>query len=112
MRRARYAVAGLVVVAAGGIAVSGAAISLGTAVPLVAQHAAFAVAIADVTGDGHGDLIVPGYYSSKVSVHAGNGDGTFGTPFDLATSAEKFTSRIRTAWLNGDAAQNGEDAGV
>jgi hypothetical protein len=43
------------------------------------------VAIGDLNGDGNPDLAVASYYSEKVSVLLGNGDGTFGARTDYRT---------------------------
>lgn len=45
------------------------------------------VVIADVTGDGHPDIVVSRPFADRVSLLAGDGTGDFATPSDLPTGA-------------------------
>jgi hypothetical protein len=60
----------------------------------------YAVAVADVNGDGHLDLIVADNAKNVVSVLLGNGDGTFEVPQDFATG--QLPRAVVVADVNGD----------
>jgi uncharacterized protein (UPF0548 family) len=64
-------------------------------------HLSYSVAVADVNGDGHPDLIATNFsVSGKVSVLLGNGNGTFQKAQEFATS--KFPLSVAVADINGD----------
>ena len=48
-------------------------------------HSPQGVAFADVTGDGHADIVTANLYSSDLSVLAGHGDGSFAAAMSLPT---------------------------
>ena len=58
------------------------------------------VAIQDLNGDGHPDLVVSDYNSDAVSVLLGNGDGSFGARTDFVTG--KNPKAVAIGDLNGD----------
>ena len=60
----------------------------------------FAVAVADLNGDGRPDLIVANLLDNDVGVMLGNGDGTFQAEVTYATVSEPAT--IAVGDLNGD----------
>jgi Bacterial Ig-like domain (group 3)/FG-GAP-like repeat/FG-GAP repeat len=63
---------------------------------------AFAIAVADVNGDGNPDLLVTNsYYSNTVGVLLGNGDGTF-QPVITYDSGGGYPWSIAVADVNGD----------
>ena len=82
--------------------------SLGAASRLRAQHLAGAgpagggppVAVADFNGDGIPDLALANFGSDIVSVYFGNGDGTFGSPRDLAVGSGPLS--VAVGDFNGD----------
>jgi hypothetical protein len=59
-----------------------------------------AVAIGDLNGDGHADLVVADYNGNSVSVLLGNGDGTFGNPTMYSTG--DYPAGVVIADVNGD----------
>jgi hypothetical protein len=60
----------------------------------------YAVAVADVNGDGHPDIITANYASNTVSVLLGNGDGTFKAAQNFST--DKGPVAVAVADVNGD----------
>ena len=61
----------------------------------------YGITVADVNGDGKGDLIVTNYATSAtIGVMLGNGNGTFGAEQTFATLANPF--RVTAADVNGD----------
>jgi hypothetical protein len=58
------------------------------------------VAVADVNGDGHPDLVVANGGSNTVSVLLGNGNGTFGSAVNFAVGTYPFS--VAVADVNGD----------
>jgi hypothetical protein len=59
-----------------------------------------AIALADVDGDGHLDLITANRDSNDISVLLGRGDGTFHSQMRFATGI--YPDALATADLNGD----------
>ncbi|MFI6156272.1 FG-GAP-like repeat-containing protein [Kitasatospora sp. NPDC051170] len=83
-----------------------------TLIPLEKQAFPSEVAIADLDGDGHRDL-VGGVNNANVSVLLGNGDGTFQPRQDYRISA--FGTRVAIGDLNGDGRPDvvaGDDSSV
>ena len=68
--------------------------------PFDVSRSPSSVAIQDLNGDGHPDLVVSDYNSDAVSVLLGNGDGTFGTRTDFATG--KNPQSVVIGDLDGD----------
>jgi hypothetical protein len=62
---------------------------------------AYAIAVADVNGDGKPDLLVANWSSSSVGVLLGNGDGTFQASVTY-DSGGQLTASIAAADVNGD----------
>jgi hypothetical protein len=62
--------------------------------------APYSLAVADVNGDGHPDLITANLYANTVSVLMGNGDGSFQPTQDFATGAGSYS--VAVADVNGD----------
>jgi hypothetical protein len=61
-----------------------------------------AVTVADVNGDGNGDLVVSNYFSGDVTVLLGNGDGTVQVPVIGYATAGYPNSAAIVADFNGD----------
>lgn len=57
---------------------------------------------ADFDGDGHLDLVSANYNNDSISVLAGDGNGSFGTPAIFSTGAGTFPVSLATADFNGD----------
>jgi hypothetical protein len=62
---------------------------------------AYAIAVADVNGDGKPDLLVANWSSSSVGVLLGNGDGTFQAAVTYDSGGQR-TKSIAVADVNGD----------
>ena len=60
----------------------------------------YALALADVNGDGKPDLATSSYYDPGISVFLGNGDGTFGPQKSYASGGGDRS--VTVADLNGD----------
>jgi hypothetical protein len=58
------------------------------------------VAVADVNGDGHPDLVVANKYGASLSLLLGNGDGSFRAAQNFTAGANPFS--VAVADLNGD----------
>jgi hypothetical protein len=59
-------------------------------------------AVADITGDGHPDLVLYSFDAHTVSIHAGNGDGTFQPRSDYAGFSAPSLGEISAADVTGD----------
>jgi hypothetical protein len=59
-------------------------------------------AVADITGDGHPDLVLYSAHAHTVSVLAGNGDGTFQPRSDYAGFSSPSRAEISVADVTGD----------
>jgi hypothetical protein len=68
--------------------------------PFDVSRSPSSVAIQDLNGDGHPDLVVSVYNSEAVSVLLGNGDGTFGARTDFTTG--KNPQSVAVGDLDGD----------
>lgn len=66
-------------------------ITFAPAIAYSTQSAPFAVALGDLNGDGHADLVVGNSSSATVSVRLGDGLGGFGARVDIGTSAEPIS---------------------
>ena len=62
---------------------------------------AYAIAVADVNGDGKPDLLVANWSSSSVGVLLGNGDGSFQAAVTYDSGGQR-TASIAVADVNGD----------
>jgi uncharacterized repeat protein (TIGR01451 family) len=62
----------------------------------------FFVTVADVNGDGKGDVIVANYLSSTVGVLLGNGNGTFAAQQTFSSGANSNPGTIAVSDVNGD----------
>jgi hypothetical protein len=67
---------------------------------ILSSAAPVSVALADMTGDGHLDVVAACAVSRSMSVSPGNGDGTFGTARDFRTSGTPGS--IAEGDFNGD----------
>jgi hypothetical protein len=104
MRRAFAALAGLVLLGSGFAEPAAWPLSLGTPVPVGTEKSQYGIAAADVTGDGQADIVLTNYSEARVTVLPGAGDGSFGTAQQIPIAAEKYSTHVRAARLNGDAA--------
>lgn len=105
MRVLGRCVAGASVLAALGMATAagGRGVRLLDAVTVDSPGNSYAVAAADVTGDGVGDLVFGALGSSALKLHAGRADGGFDSPVDIDTGlATPWFRRMHAAELNGD----------
>src|SRR5688572_6499113 len=97
----------LAVLSGGGFAEPVTLLELGTPVQLDAPGLPECAVVADATGDGKPDLVVVPSRASSVTIHPGNGDGTFGPAIHVDTAPGLPTfhaTGVRAARLNGDAA--------
>lgn len=74
--------------------------TFGSAISLTAGSDPFAVAVADVNGDGNVDIVTANQGSDTVSVLLGNGDGTFGTATNFKVGSQPRSLSVGD--FNGD----------
>jgi len=84
----------------GGLPLAGGSVTFQAPLTFNAGAHPSAIAVADVNGDGHPDLIVTNKYSQSVSVFLGNGDGSFQAP--LSFTVGNYPDSVAVADLNGD----------
>src|SRR4051794_30223810 len=97
---ARAAVAALV--ALGVLAAGVSAVSLGPVRHIAVTGAPEAVAVTDINGDGHADLVAASSSPAQLSISPGTDDGTFGHERTRALTGA--SSSIAVGDLNGDGA--------